>query len=241
MNRADLIVGVLAGLLCIAPVAPLTHTDADTAKAELLALHQADRRAHFHHDVNALLATVPAEFIYVRDGRVQAQNKKKICGSGSPHISKARNSPLGTIWNRRLFTPLGAVKMGWMVVRVKDRLFEDRRGGKENARAVRDCLDVQFTKSMRANGFTWPTRPLSSQKKEIQDDAADVEIGKMFWDSFNLNGLRDNLSRANKTSEHPPSKKEMSACKQMPCVYSVPGMDKVQARRDIVYKTVEGP
>ena len=27
----------------------------------------------------------------------------------------------------------------------------------------------------------------------------------------------------------------------MPCVYSVPGMDKVQARRDIVYKTVEGP
>jgi acetyl esterase/lipase len=28
---------------------------------------------------------------------------------------------------------------------------------------------------------------------------------------------------------------------KMPCVYSVPGMDQVQVRRDIVYKTVEGP
>src|ERR1700732_3389737 len=78
MNRVGLIIGTLAGLLCFAPAPPLFHTDADTAKAELLALHQADRRGHFRRDVDALLATVPDEFIYLRDGRVQTQTKEDL-------------------------------------------------------------------------------------------------------------------------------------------------------------------
>jgi hypothetical protein len=78
MNRVGLIGGMLAGLLCSAPAPPLIQTDAETAKAELLALHQADRRAHFHHDVDALAASLPSEFIYVRDGKVQTQTKEDL-------------------------------------------------------------------------------------------------------------------------------------------------------------------
>jgi hypothetical protein len=45
MNLAWLASGALVGLLCIAPAPP--PIDVEALKAELLALHQADRRAHF--------------------------------------------------------------------------------------------------------------------------------------------------------------------------------------------------
>jgi hypothetical protein len=118
MNRVGPVVGVLAGLLCNAPAPPLIRTDADMAKAELLALHQADRRAHFHHDVNALLATVPADFIYVRDGRVQAQTKEDLRKRFTGYFQGAEF----TAWDD-LEPPIIHAspdgQMGWMVVRVK--------------------------------------------------------------------------------------------------------------------------
>ena len=130
MNRADLIVGVLAGLLCIAPVPPLIHADADTAKADLLALHQADRRAHFHHDVSALLATVPTEFIYVRDGRVQAQTKEDLRKRFTEYFQGAEF----TAWDD-LEPPIvhasGDGQMGWMVVRVKIAYSKTDTAGKK--------------------------------------------------------------------------------------------------------------
>ena len=51
-------------------------------RAELLALHQADRRAHFQHDVDALLATLPPEFIFVREGQIQQQTQDESSPEG---------------------------------------------------------------------------------------------------------------------------------------------------------------
>jgi len=131
MNRVGLIVGALAGFLCIAPTPPLIHTDADTAKAELLALHQANRRAHFHHDVDALLATVPAEFIYVRDGKIQTQTRADLRKRFTEYFQGADFST----WDD-LEAPIIHVspdgQMGWMVVRVKVAYPKTNAAGKKS-------------------------------------------------------------------------------------------------------------
>ena len=118
MNRMGLKVAALAGLLCIAPTRQLKHADAETAKAELLALHQADRRAHFHHDVDALVASLPPEFIYVRDGKIQTQTKVDLRKRFTEYFQGAEFSA----WDD-LEPPIIHVspdgQMGWMVVRVK--------------------------------------------------------------------------------------------------------------------------
>src|SRR6202035_751726 len=130
MNRVGLMGGVLAGLLCFAPAPPLIHTDAETAKAELLALHQADRRAHFHHDVNALLATVPAEFIYVRDGKIQRQTKEDLRKRFSEYFQGAEFSAWDDLEPPIIHaSPDG--QMGWMVVRVKIAYSKTDAAGKK--------------------------------------------------------------------------------------------------------------
>jgi hypothetical protein len=72
MERISLTIGVLAGLFCIVPSHLPTHADANSARAELLAIHEADRRAHFHRDVDALVETLPPDFTFVsvRDGKI---------------------------------------------------------------------------------------------------------------------------------------------------------------------------
>jgi hypothetical protein len=64
----------LAGLFCLssAPAhSPSANRDADesgSAKAELLAIHQAARRAHFNRDVEFIVAGMGSEFTTVHDG-----------------------------------------------------------------------------------------------------------------------------------------------------------------------------
>ena len=90
MKRILVTVGMLAGLLCIAPSHQPAHADVDSAKAELLALHEADRRAHFHRDVDALVATLPPDFrfISVRDGKIQTQSPDGGTPPNSNHPSR---------------------------------------------------------------------------------------------------------------------------------------------------------
>jgi hypothetical protein len=130
MNRVGLIVGALAGVLCIAPRPPLIHADAETAKAELLALHQADRRAHFHHDVDALVASLPTEFIYVRDGKIQTQTKEDLRKRFTEYFQGAEFST----WND-LEPPIIQASpdglMGWMVLRVKIAYSKTDAAGKK--------------------------------------------------------------------------------------------------------------
>jgi hypothetical protein len=82
MSRGLLAVAVFAGLLCVAPVRPGAIARAPSAEAELLALHQADRRAHFARDVDALVATLPEKFIYVRDGKIEVDSREVLRKNG---------------------------------------------------------------------------------------------------------------------------------------------------------------
>jgi hypothetical protein len=130
MTRVGLKVGALAGLLCMAPTPPLIHADAETAKAELLALHQVDRRAHFHHDVDALVASLPTEFIYVRDGKIQAQTKEDLRERFTEYFQGAEFSAWNDLEPAIIHASPDGL-MGWMVVRVKVAYSKTGAAGKK--------------------------------------------------------------------------------------------------------------
>ena len=122
----------LAGLLCIAPV---RHpVDVDAAKAELLALHQADRRAHFARDVDALVATLPPEFkfTFVRDGRIETQSKDNLRRRFTEYFRGAEFSA----WDD-LEPPIVRIspdgQMGCMIVRVKIAYTKTDAAGKKQS------------------------------------------------------------------------------------------------------------
>lgn len=80
MKNVWVAIAILAALVlstALRPARPMVDVEA-AATAELLALHKADRRAHFAHDVDALLATLPDTFTYVRDGKVETQSKESL-------------------------------------------------------------------------------------------------------------------------------------------------------------------
>ena len=65
---------LLASLFCLStapahsPVANREADDSASAKAELLAVHQAARRAHFNRDVDFIVAGMGPEFTAVHEG-----------------------------------------------------------------------------------------------------------------------------------------------------------------------------
>jgi hypothetical protein len=99
------------------PARPPIDIEAD-AKAELLALHHDARRAHFARDVDALLATLPDAFTYVRDGKVEIRSKDSMRQRFTEYFRGAEF----TAWDD-LEPPIIHVsrdgQMGWMIVRVK--------------------------------------------------------------------------------------------------------------------------
>lgn len=120
MKRIILIVSILAGLLCIASSHQPAHVDTDRAKVELLAIHEADRRAHFHRDVDALVATLPPDFrfVSVRDGKVLAQSPDDLRKRFEGYFQGAEFSAWDDLESPIIHvSPDG--QMGWMVVRVK--------------------------------------------------------------------------------------------------------------------------
>jgi ketosteroid isomerase-like protein len=127
MNTPLLAGIIFAGAFCLSSAAGPQGPDA--AKAELLALHRADRRAHFQHDVDALLATVPPEFIFVRDGKVQPQSREDLRARFTHYFQGTEF----TTWDD-LEPPIVHVspdgQMGWMVVRVKIALDQTDASGK---------------------------------------------------------------------------------------------------------------
>ena len=133
MNRTVLTLGMIASFAALAGAAhgPV-HVDADTAKAELLAIHQADRRAHFHRDVDALVATLPPDFrfISVRDGKIQTQSPDDLRKRFTQYFQGAEFSA----WDD-LEPPIIHVspdgQMGWMIVRVKIAYSKTDSAGKK--------------------------------------------------------------------------------------------------------------
>ncbi len=130
MNRVVLTVGMLAGLLCLAPARPPIRSDADAAKAELLALHQADRRAHFRRDVNALVANLPPEFIYLRDGKIRTQSPEDLRKQFTQYFQAAEFSAWDDLESPIIHVSADG-QMGWMVVRVKIAYLKTDSAGKK--------------------------------------------------------------------------------------------------------------
>ncbi|MGA8221639.1 MAG: hypothetical protein WB780_08285 [Candidatus Acidiferrales bacterium] len=128
MNRIALVLAVLLGLVCAAPAR--RFAEMESAKAELLALHQADRRAHFARDVDALLSAALVEFIYVRDGKIQTQTKDASRQRFTEYFQGAEF----TAWDD-LEPPIIHVspdgRMGWMIVRVKIAYSKTDAAGKK--------------------------------------------------------------------------------------------------------------
>jgi hypothetical protein len=100
------------------PPAPLVSDVESTAKAELLAIHKDARRAHFEHDVDAILAGTSESSTSVRDGKVQVRSRDDVRKQFAQYFQGTQFST----WDD-LEPPIIQVspdgKMGWMIVRVR--------------------------------------------------------------------------------------------------------------------------
>ena len=130
MKILRFVTALIVILFCLlsAP-APAVHLDAEaSAKAELLALHQADRRAHFNRDVEAILPTVSAKLTFVRDGKVQVMSRDDVRKQFTEYFRGAEFSA----WDD-LEPPIIQVspdgRMGWMIVRVRIAYTKTDAGG----------------------------------------------------------------------------------------------------------------
>ena len=105
-------------------------------EAELLALHQADRHAHFNHDVQALLAHIGPQLLEIRDGKFNRMTREDVRKRFADYFHNAEFSA----WDD-LEPPIVHVspdgQLGWMCVRVRIIYTEtDPRGNKLSNRSV---------------------------------------------------------------------------------------------------------
>ena len=88
------------------------------AEAELLAIHKDARRAHFEHDVDAILAGTSESFTSVRDGEIQVQSRADVRKQFTQYFQGTQF----IAWDD-LEPPIIHVspdgKIGWMIVRVR--------------------------------------------------------------------------------------------------------------------------
>jgi hypothetical protein len=130
----SVVAAVLAGLFSFAHIhtgSTFANVDAQSsAKAELLALHQADRRAHFNRDVKAILATIGPEFTFVRGGKIQVMSRDDVRVQFTEYFQGAEFSA----WDD-LEPPIVRVspdgQMGWMIVRVRVAYTKPDASGKK--------------------------------------------------------------------------------------------------------------
>src|SRR6476660_2939433 len=99
------------------------------AEGELLALHQADRRAHFDHDINGLLRNLGSELLDVHDGKINHLSREDVRKKFAEYFQRAQF----TAWDDRE-PPIVRVSddgsMGWMIVHVRIAYTEKDNSGK---------------------------------------------------------------------------------------------------------------
>ena len=100
------------------------------AEGELLALHQADRRAHFDHDIDGLLRHLGGELLDVRDGKINHLSREDVRKKFVEYFQSAQF----TAWDD-IEPPIVRVSddgsMGWMIVRVRITYTEKDSSGKK--------------------------------------------------------------------------------------------------------------
>jgi ketosteroid isomerase-like protein len=146
MKAISLAAAALAGLFCLAPARPpasLSPLDVEsTAKAELLALHQAARRAHFNRDVDAILANIGPDFTFVREGKIRAMSHDDVRKQFTEYFRGTEFSAWDDLEPPIIhISPDG--QMGWMIVRVRIAYTKtDASGAKSKEDAVMAWMSV---------------------------------------------------------------------------------------------------
>jgi D-serine deaminase-like pyridoxal phosphate-dependent protein len=98
---------VLAGLFCFssasahAPSADRGADESASAEAELLAVHQAARQAHFNRDVDFIVSGMGTEFTTVHEGTIRVMSREDVRKQFTEYFRGAEFHH-GTIWSLRL-------------------------------------------------------------------------------------------------------------------------------------------
>lgn len=134
MKTFSLGAALLAGLFCFsgAPAhSPDANREADesaSAKEELLAVHQAVRRAHFNRDANFIVAGIGPEFTMVREGDIRVMSREDVCKQFTEYFRGAEFSAWDDLEPPIIRVSPGG-KMGWMIVRVRIAYTKTDAGG----------------------------------------------------------------------------------------------------------------
>ena len=125
---------LLAGLLCLSasPADSLSASrnadESNAGKAELLALHQAARRAHFNRDVDFFVAGMGSEFTMVRDGNIRVVSREDVSKQFTEYFRGIEFSAWDDLEPPAIrVSPDG--KMGWMIARVRIAYTKTDAGG----------------------------------------------------------------------------------------------------------------
>jgi hypothetical protein len=130
----SLAAALLAGLFCLssAPAhSPSANSDADesgSSKEELLAIHQAARRAHFNRDVDLIVAGMGSEFTTLYEGNIRVMSREDVRKQFTEYFRGAEFSAWDDLEPPIIrISPDG--KMGWMIVRVRIAFTKTDAGG----------------------------------------------------------------------------------------------------------------
>jgi hypothetical protein len=117
-----------------------------TAEQELLALHRADRRAHFNHDIQTLISHTAFPLLDIRDGRINRMTRDYMHERFSEYFRRAEFSSWDDVEPPVVHvSPDG--KMAWIIFRV---------------RVVYTETDASGTKSQQDSVAAW----MSAYEKE---------------------------------------------------------------------------
>jgi hypothetical protein len=136
-------------------------------ETELLALHQADRRAHFDHNSNALLAHCADSLLDVRVGTINRRTCEDVRAKFADYFRHANFSA----WDD-VEPPIVRVssdgRMGWMIVRVRIAYTDTDSPGRK---AVHYTTMAWMSAYEKRNG-TWVMTAVTSTEGQPTDSAA---------------------------------------------------------------------
>jgi hypothetical protein len=133
LRRRNVFLAVLIGSVFLSSWQAVPQTSKKTAKqqgeTELLSLHKEERRAHFEHDVNFLLAHVAPQLLDVRDGQINRMSREDVRTKFVEYFKTAQF----LAWDD-VESPIVRVSedgnIGWMIVRVRIAYTETDGSGK---------------------------------------------------------------------------------------------------------------
>jgi hypothetical protein len=100
------------------------------AEAELLQVHQEDRRAHLQRDVKALLAHAGPQLIDVRHGKVHMMSLGEVRAKFTDYFSRTEFSAWDDV-EPPIVHASDDGRMGWMIVRVHIAYMQVAPSGKK--------------------------------------------------------------------------------------------------------------